>query len=84
MKVGTIGTMQIKLPTLKPTTIKLSSPHVLTTLRNTLALAGEKNKSVQDGLGILTPATSPEVKSPKPPEPSVMPPVEPMDTRPDT
>lgn len=97
--LGTMSTMQIKLPTLKPTTIKLSSPHVLTTLRNNITLGNDnKNRTqIAEGLGILTPAasplTSPENKNLHPPASPLNklhcpappePRVEAMDTRPDT
>lgn len=62
-----VGQVQIKLPdpkvkltTIKPTSIKLSSPQVLTSLRNRLDSINKNNRTpVQENLGILTPASSP-------------------------
>lgn len=88
-QLGTMGTMQIKLPTLKPTTIKLSTPHVLTTLRNNITIGSDKKSlaQVQDSLGILTPATSPESKTPQtslpPPSPLQKPPPDPILSQPE-
>ncbi|KAK6631656.1 hypothetical protein RUM44_006185 [Polyplax serrata] len=62
-----VGHVQIKLPdpkvkltTIKPTSIKLSSPQVLTSLRNRLDSINKHGRiPVQENLGILTPAASP-------------------------
>lgn len=75
-----VGHVQIKLPdpkikltTIKPASIKLSSPQVVTSLKNKLSpnvdsINKNSRTQTQDNLGILTPAssplTSPENKTP--------------------
>lgn len=66
-----VGHLQIKLPepkvkltTIKPTSIKLSSPQVITSLRNRLDSNKNNRVLAQENLGILTPASSPLTSSP--------------------